>query len=122
MRDGETGAARGAEVQPCPPGFCDDPQVRAYANEVCKQQGWPPGHKVLFYRDGQLCYCDCGGGTGAAAGAEPGVQLSPCSAELCRELRPYIERVCHDQGWPPDHPVLVANPDGGYCYCTCGQG
>jgi hypothetical protein len=123
MSDSASGARAAGDIPPCPPEVCADPQVQAYIAELCKQPGWPPGKPVLVMQpDGKLCACYCGGAPKAAGGEAAPVPA--CSADLCRELRPTIDQLCRDLGYPPGHKVLVVNPGpgGGYCYCTCGGG
>lgn len=46
--------------------------------------------------------------------------VTPCAGDTCARFHAEIGRLCHDMGWPPDQPVLVAQPDGSTCACTCG--
>ncbi len=49
--------------------------------------------------------------------------IVPCSPEMCAQYHDQINRICHDQGWPPGYQVIFANPETGQvCYCTCGGG
>jgi hypothetical protein len=115
----ETGAGG---VPPCPPGLCGSPEIQPYLAAICTDMDWPPGHPVLIARpDGTICSCTCGAGAPPDAGAER-VTVPPCSAEWCLELRPYLNQVCRDHGFPPGHRILVDNRDGTYCYCVCGGG
>jgi len=46
--------------------------------------------------------------------------VPPCPSEICDRYRAEINRLCRETGWPPGQPVLVAQPDGSTCACTCG--
>jgi hypothetical protein len=45
--------------------------------------------------------------------------LEPCRPEVCEKVRVQIARMCLDKGWPPGTPVLIYEPDGKVCTCTC---
>jgi hypothetical protein len=109
-------------VQPCPPDLCGSPAIQPYLAALCADMDWPPGHPVLIARpDGTICSCTCGESAPREAGAER-VTVPPCSSERCLQLRPDINQICRDAGYPPGHRIMVQNPDGTYCYCVCGEG
>ena len=110
MGPGDDDAVRAGSSQPCPDGFCDDHEVRAFVRQTCETNGWPPGHQVLVQTaDGSWCYCQCPSG-------------SPCAADWCQrpEIRASVDAYCAQAGLLPGARVVVESPDG-YCTCTCGD-
>jgi hypothetical protein len=41
-----------------------------------------------------------------------------CSSDVCAQYHDLIEEVCHHNGWPPGHQVIVRT-DNQFCICTC---
>ncbi len=46
--------------------------------------------------------------------------VPPCSSDVCAQYRDQIAALCKANDWPPDQPVLIVQPDGNACTCTCG--
>jgi len=108
---GPAHAAAATETAPaaaCPPDWCRRPEVRAYREAVCAEQGWSADHHVLVDGpDGAPCWCTCVG-----------------CGEWCTSPEGLlaVDRACQQAGLPPGWPVRVQRPDGTWCTCTCGLG
>ncbi len=46
------------------------------------------------------------------------MSLPMCSANICAQYHDQIEEVCHQNGWPAGHHVIVG-VNNQYCICTC---
>ncbi len=46
--------------------------------------------------------------------------VPPCSSDVCGRYRDQIAALCRRADWPPGQPVLIIQPDGTLCACTCG--
>jgi len=52
-------------------------------------------------------------------GVESMDDVPDCSTEQCLKVQEQINRLCHQNGWPPDQPVYIYQPDGQVCKCYC---
>jgi hypothetical protein len=50
---------------------------------------------------------------------QDGDPVPPCAPQLCQSMQPRINKLCHANGWPPDHPIIIMQPDGKVCLCFC---
>jgi len=54
----------------CPPEFCS--KFQNDISQFCKDMGFQPGHPVIMVDNGELCYCECGGGSTESGGETAG--------------------------------------------------
>ncbi len=83
--------------------------LRDKINQICRSNGWPPGHLVLVCdSSGNCCNCACYSSTAREQNAET-LDVQDCPTELAYSIQGHIDRACEELG---TDSVIVAFTDG----------